>query len=133
MLDIQDVQERKEKVLQVVQERFRPEFLNRLDDIVLFDAIDEAMLTEIVDVQLATMLLFIKEEKDITVQVTPAAKAELIKQGFDPAYGVRPLKRVIQTQILDRLAEEIIAGKLTEHTTAIVDVNNGVFLVTQSE
>jgi len=131
MLDIKDVKERKEKVMEVVQQRFRPEFLNRLDDIVLFDAIDEAMLTEIIDVQLASMLDFIKEEKNITVTLTDTAKTELIKQGFDPAYGVRPLKRVIQTQILDLLAEEIIGGKLTEHSMVTVDFKKDKFSVSQ--
>ena len=129
MLDIKDVKERKEKVMKVVQQHFRPEFLNRLDDIVLFDAIDKKMLAEIVDVQLASMLAFIKEEKDITTTLTTAAKDELIKQGFDPAYGVRPLKRVIQTEILDLLAEEIIKGKLSEHTTTTIDFKKGTFFI----
>jgi ATP-dependent Clp protease ATP-binding subunit ClpB len=130
MLDIKDVKERKEKVMEVVQQRFRPEFLNRLDDIVLFDAIDESMLTKIVDVQLDAITDFIKEEKGITVTLTPAAKAELIKQGFDPAYGVRPLKRVIQTQVLDRLAEEIISGKIIEHSSVTMDFKNKEFSLT---
>lgn len=121
MLDIKDKKERKEKVMDVVQKHFRPEFLNRLDDMVLFDAIDEKMLTEIVDVQLSSMLAFIKDEKDVTVELTKKAKEQLIKEGFDHAYGVRPLKRVIQNRILDLLAEEIIAGKVKEHTKVSVD------------
>jgi ATP-dependent Clp protease ATP-binding subunit ClpB len=130
MLAIKDIEQRRVEVMEVVQKHFRPELLNRLDDIVLFDAIDEAMLTEIVDVQLASMLAFIKEEKDIAVTLTDAAKAELIKQGFDPAYGVRPLKRVIQTRVLDLLAEEIIAGKIAEHSAVTVDCTQGTFVVT---
>lgn len=129
MLDIKDIQERKKKVMDVVQQQFRPEFLNRLDDIVLFDAIDEDMLAQIVDVQLATMLALIKEEKDITVTLSKAAKTQLLKEGFDPAYGVRPLKRVIQTRILDLLAEEIIAGKVTEHSTITIEFKNDTFSV----
>jgi ATP-dependent Clp protease ATP-binding subunit ClpB len=121
MLDIKDKKERKEKVMVVVQKHFRPEFLNRLDDIVLFDPIDEKMLTEIIDVQLAAMMAFIKEEKDVTVELTKNAKEQLIKEGFDPAYGVRPLKRVIQNRVLDLLAEEIITGKIKEQSKVSVD------------
>ncbi|HAQ69692.1 MAG TPA: type VI secretion system ATPase TssH [Flavobacteriales bacterium] len=131
MLDIKDVAERKEKVMEVVQQRFRPEFLNRLDDIVLFDAIDEEMLSEIVEVQLNAMLSHIKDEKDITITVSDAAKKQLLEEGFDPAYGVRPLKRVIQTRILDLLAEEIIAGKIAEHDSAVITYEKGVFSVTK--
>lgn len=129
MLDIADVKERKEKVMAVVQQHFRPEFLNRLDDIVLFDAIDEKMLAEIVEVQIAAMLALIKEEKDITVTLSEAAKAQLVKEGFDPAYGVRPLKRVIQTRILDLLAEEIIAGNIEEHSVVTIDFKNNAFVI----
>ena len=129
MLDIKDVKERKEKVMEVVQQNFRPEFLNRLDDIVLFDAIDEKMLAEIVDVQLDAMLAFIKEEKGITVTLTDVAKSELTKQGFDPAYGVRPLKRVIQTQVLDRLAEAIISGTVTDNSTVVIDFVKDAFTI----
>lgn len=129
MLDIKDVVERKEKVMEVVQQHFRPEFLNRLDDIVLFDAIDEKMLAQIVDIQLASMLAPIKEEKDIIVTLSDPARTQLLKEGFDPAYGVRPLKRVIQTRILDLLAEEIIAGKLPKHDNLIIDFKKGAFLI----
>ncbi len=129
MLDIKDIKERKEKVMEVVQKTFRPEFLNRIDDIVLFDAIDEKMLTQIIDVQLANVFALIKEEKDITVSVSEAAKKQLIKKGFDPVYGVRPLKRVIQTYVLDLLAEEIISGKLTEHNSVTIDFKKDIFSV----
>ncbi len=131
MLDIKDVNERKKKVMEVVQQRFRPEFLNRLDDIVLFDAIDEKMLAQIVEVQLDSMLALIKDEKDITVTLSESATAQLLKEGFDPAYGVRPLKRVIQTRILDLLAEEIIAGKVPEHSEVTIDFKKDVFSITK--
>ena len=130
MLEIKDVAERKKKVMEVVQQHFRPEFLNRLDDIVLFDAIDEKMLAEIVDVQLNSVLELIKEEKNIVVTLTDAAKAQLLKEGFNPAYGVRPLKRVIQTRILDLLAETIISGKVAEHDTVKIDFKKNTFSIT---
>ncbi len=131
MLDIKEVKERKEKVMTVVRQHFRPEFLNRLDDVVMFDAIDKKMLKQIVDVQLGTMLAFIKDEKDMTVSLSDTAKKQLLKEGFDPVYGVRPLKRVIQTRILDLLAEEIISGNIVEHDRVVVDCKNGVFSVTK--
>ena len=129
MLDVKDKAARKEKVMELVRSHFRPEFLNRLDDIVLFDPINEKKLADIVDVQLDAMLAFIKEEKDVTVTLTDKAKKQLIKEGFDPAYGVRPLKRVIQTRILDMLAEKIIAGEVHEHDAVTVDVAKGAFVI----
>lgn len=129
MLDIKDVKERKEKVMEVVQQNFRPEFLNRLDDIVLFDPIDEKMLAQIIDVQLASLLHTIKEEKNITVTLSELARKQLIKEGFNPTYGVRPLKRVIQTRILDPLAEAIIAGDVVEHSTVSIDFKKDKFSI----
>ena len=129
MLEIKDKNERKEKVMAEVQKRFRPEFLNRLDDIVLFDPIDEKMLKEIVDVQLNGMLKLIKNEKDISVKLTDKAKEQLVKEGYDPAYGVRPLKRVIQTRILDMLAEEIIKGTVKEHSEITIDFDGKNFVI----
>jgi len=131
MLDIKDVTERKEKVMEVVQQRFRPEFLNRLDDIVLFDAIDEKMLEEIIDVQLSSMLALIKDEKDITITLSDTARKQLLKEGYSPAYGVRPLKRVIQARVLDLLAEEIIGGTVAEHDQVTVDFKNDTFSLTK--
>ena len=129
MLDIKDVKKRKEKVMEVVQQSFRPEFLNRLDDIVLFDAIDEKMLAQIIDVQLAGILHTIKEEKDIIVTLSELARKQLIKEGFNPKYGVRPLKRVIQTRILDPLAEAIIASVVVEHSAVAIDFKKEKFSI----
>ena len=129
MLDIKDIKERKEKVMEVVQQHFRPEFLNRLDDIVLFDAIDEKMLTQIIDVQLASMLYSVKEEKDITVTLSEPARKQLIKEGFNPLYGVRPLKRVIQNRILDLLAEALIVGDVVKNSTVTIDFKKDKFSI----
>lgn len=129
MLDIKDVKKRKEKVMEVVQQSFRPEFLNRLDDIVLFDAIDEKMLAQIIDVQLASIFHTIKEEKDIIVTLSELARKQLIKEGFNPKYGVRPLKRVIQTRILDPLAEAIIASVVVEHSAVAIDFKKEKFSI----
>ena len=132
MLDIKDVKERKEKVMEVVRTHFRPEFLNRLDDIVLFDAIDEEMLKEIIEVQLGTMLAQVQSEKNITVSLTKKAKEQLVTDGFDPAYGVRPLKRVMQTEILDHLAEAIISGDITDGDSVSVDYTKDAYTVVKT-
>ncbi len=129
MMELKDKKERKEKVMEVVHKHFRPEFLNRLDDIVMFDAIDKDMLKEIVAVQLAGIQKLLKEEKDITITFTPEVTTQLIEEGYNPAFGARPLKRVIQNRILDMLAEKIIAGDLHEHQTVEVDYDGKQFMV----
>ena len=129
MMELKDKKERKEKVMEVVHKHFRPEFLNRLDDIVMFDAIDKDMLKEIVAVQLTSIQKLLKEEKDITITFTPEVTTQLIEEGYQPAFGARPLKRVIQNRILDMLAEKIIAGDLQEHQTVEVDYNTKQFIV----
>ncbi len=129
MLEIKDPEERRKKVMEKVQSYFKPEFLNRLDAIILFDAIDEKMLHEIVKIHLKQILDFIRKEKGIDVEVSDEAKKQIEKQGFDPAYGVRPLKRVIQTAIVDNLAEGIISGKVKEGDKVKIDYKDGKFTV----
>ena len=129
MLDIADPAEREQKVLERVRGHFKPEFLNRIDDIVMFDAVSEEMLAEIVTVQLAAMLSPVYEEKGITVELTDAAKDALTKEGYDPAYGVRPLRRVIQNRILDLLANEIIVGNLTDQQSVTIDHADDLYTI----
>ena len=105
----------------------------RLDEIVMFDAIDKKMFEKIVDVQLADMASLLKNEKDITIKVTDAAKKQLTIEGFDPAYGARPLKRVIQSRILDTLAEKIISGEIHEHDAINIDYKEKMFTVTKTK
>lgn len=133
MMEVKDAKERKEKVMAQVRSHFKPEFLNRIDDIVMFDAIDETLLREIVDVQIKTILGPIEKEKGITIQVTDSAKDALTQEGYDPAYGVRPLKRVIQKQVLDLLANEIIAGRINNQKTVTVDYAKDAFLLQTNE
>ena len=87
------------------------------------------MLHEIVKIHLKQILDFIEKEKGIEVEVSDDAKREIEKQGFDPAYGVRPLKRVIQTAIVDNLAEGIISGKVKEGDKVKIDYKDGKFTV----
>jgi ATP-dependent Clp protease ATP-binding subunit ClpB len=132
MMSVEDKKKREKKVMDLVHSHFRPEFLNRLDSIVLFDAIDKKMLTQIIEVQLSELSDLLKNEKDITVTVSEVAKKQLIKEGFDPAYGVRPLKRVIQNRIIDTLAEEIIKGNISHNQQIVVDYKNNKFTISQA-
>jgi ATP-dependent Clp protease ATP-binding subunit ClpA len=100
----------------------RPEFLNRIDDIVVFNPINEVMLLSIVSVQLEQLTKLIAKEKDIHLHYSDQLKQYLAQLGYDPAFGVRPLKRAIQKHLLDRLAHAIINGTIKEGDTIIADV-----------
>ncbi len=111
----------KQKILTALKENFKPEFLNRLDEIIIFHPITTAMLRQIVDLQLAQIEKRLAE-KNIKIKLTPAAKEYLSKKGYDPAYGARPLKRVIQTEIMNQLAMLIIENKLKEENKVKIDL-----------
>ncbi len=111
---------KKESVMGVVRAHFKPEFLNRLDEVVLFDALTKDDLAHIVDLQLA-MLEKRLAVRRITIAVTDAARAWLAETGYDPAYGARPLRRLIQSAIGDALARMLIAGEVTDGGSVTVD------------
>ncbi|KFL24887.1 ATPase AAA [Devosia sp. 17-2-E-8] len=108
------------KVLDAVKAAFRPEFLNRIDEILLFHRLERKHMGAIVDIQMKRLQELLKE-RDVTLTLTPAARDWLALEGYDPAYGARPLKRVIQREIQDQLAEEILAGKVADGTNVVVD------------
>lgn len=108
------------KVLDVVKASFRPEFLNRIDDIIVFHRLQRDHMGAIVDIQLGRLRGLLRE-RDISLELTPAAREWLANEGYDPAYGARPLKRVIQREVQDRLAEEILAGRVTDGQTVVID------------
>ncbi len=103
---------KKEQVLEVVRASFKPEFLNRLDDLVVFSALSGGELAHIAELQIGRLAQRLADRR-LTLDVTPAALAWLADKGNDPAYGARPLRRLIQTAIGDRLAKEILAGEIT--------------------
>ncbi len=111
-----------EAVMGVVRQAFKPEFLNRLDDIVMFTPLSQDDLTHIVGIQLARVGARLTDRR-ITLAVTDAAKAWLAATGFDPVYGARPLKRLIQTTIEDALARRMLAGELHDGDTVTFDVD----------
>ncbi|KOX16548.1 MULTISPECIES: ATP-dependent chaperone ClpB [unclassified Streptomyces] len=111
---------KKQQVLEVVRASFKPEFLNRLDDLVVFSALDRAELGRIARLQIDRLARRLAERR-LTLDVTPAALEWLADEGNDPAYGARPLRRLIQTAIGDRLAREILAGEVQDGDTVRVD------------
>ncbi|STY73979.1 Chaperone protein ClpB [Micrococcus luteus] len=115
-----DEDAKRESVMSVVRAAFKPEFLNRLDEIVQFDALTVAELTRIVDLQVESLQARLTDRR-LTLEVSDAAKAWLAETGFDPAYGARPLRRLVQREIGDRLARGILAGEIADGDTVVVD------------
>jgi ATP-dependent Clp protease ATP-binding subunit ClpB len=105
-------------------EFFRPEFINRVDDIVRFRSLTQDDLGAIVDIQLQHLINRMADRR-ITLAVTPEARLLLAEKGYDPSYGARPLKRLIQREIADKAAVLILEGKAVEDSTVLVTVNNG--------
>jgi ATP-dependent Clp protease ATP-binding subunit ClpB len=122
--DEQTYRRMREQVLQALQRQFRPEFLNRVDEVVVFRALTEAELAKIVDIQLEGLRRRLAERR-ITLEVSEAAKAYLARVGYDPVFGARPLKRAIQRDVETPVARLIVAGKLTDGGAARVDVVGG--------
>ena len=106
-------EERDRRVTEALRAHFRPEFLNRIDEIIIFDRLDDRQITKIVDFQLKRLLQRLGDRK-ISLELSDDAKRFLVKEGYDPAYGARPLRRVIQREILDPLSLEILDGKFQE-------------------
>jgi ATP-dependent Clp protease ATP-binding subunit ClpB len=121
----------KDKVMALVRATFKPEFLNRLDDVILFDALTTAELTEIVDLQVQRLAARLTDRR-LTLDVTPAAREWLAVTGFDPVYGARPLRRLIQSAIGDKLARGLIAGEITDGDTVLVDLDEAADALTVS-
>jgi ATP-dependent Clp protease ATP-binding subunit ClpB len=122
-------QAKRDSVMSVVRASFKPEFLNRLDEIVVFDALTQDELGHIVDLQLALLEKRLAVRR-ITIDVSDAARAWLAETGYDPAYGARPLRRLIQTAIGDRLARLLISGEVTDGGKVTVDVHDGELTLT---
>jgi ATP-dependent Clp protease ATP-binding subunit ClpB len=111
-----------------VRTAFKPEFLNRLDEVVVFDALSTDELSRIVDLQVRALSTRLRDRR-ITLEVTPAAKAWLAEQGYDPAYGARPLRRLVQREIGDRLATSLLSGEVRDGDTVTVDLGEAGLLL----
>jgi ATP-dependent Clp protease ATP-binding subunit ClpB len=118
-----DARARKDAVLSVVQRHFKPEFLNRLDDVVVFEALSTEELTSIVDIQLDRLSARLSQRR-LTLDVTPSARDWLALNGFDPVYGARPLRRLVASAIGDQLARGLLAGEVRDGDTVHVDIRD---------
>ena len=125
-----DERQRNDAVMSVVRKHFKPEFLNRLDDVVVFHSLATEELTSIVDIQVRRLAQRLAQRR-LTLEVTPSARDWLALNGFDPVYGARPLRRLIQSSIGDQLAKELLAGEVRDGDTVRVDVlddNSGLIV-----
>ncbi len=122
-----DEQQKKDAVMNAVHSQFRPEFLNRLDDMVIFHPLTRQELGKIVDLQVKQVASRLTDRR-ITLDVTEAAREWLADTGYDPAYGARPLRRLVQTEVGDQLARMLLAGEIKDGDTVLVDHTGGEHL-----
>ena len=125
----QDVESVEPQVMEVVRSHFRPEFLNRLDEIILFHRLGADHMGPIVDIQVARVQKLLKDRK-ITLDLTDAAERWLGRVGYDPVYGARPLKRAVQRYLQDPLAEKLLAGEVPDGSTVHIDEGDGALNIT---
>jgi len=121
-------QKREEEVMKELRASFKPEFLNRLDDIVIFNPLTEDGLREIVSIMFKDIELKLAQ-KEIKAELTVAAKALIAEAGFDPIYGARPLKRALYELVEDKLSELILEDKLTEGSSIVIDAKEGEIVI----
>jgi ATP-dependent Clp protease ATP-binding subunit ClpC len=125
-------QDMKGKVMEELKKAFRPEFLNRVDEIIVFHALEKEQLKKIVSLMSEQLTKRLKEQ-NIELELTEAAKDKISEKGYDPEYGARPLRRAIQKYVEDRLSEELLKGVILEGQHVVIDVQNGEFVVNPPE
>jgi len=113
-------EQRDRVVMEAVRAQFKPEFLNRLDDMVIFNSLTPSDLTSIVEIQLDRLRARLADRR-LTLEVTEAAKLWLAGHGYDPVYGARPLRRLVQSAIGDQLAKALLGGQIRDGATVIID------------
>jgi ATP-dependent Clp protease ATP-binding subunit ClpB len=117
-----DEEEMRRRVMDALRSHFRPEFLNRIDETIIFRPLSREQIGDIVDIQLKNVNDRLAE-RQIHLDVTPAARQWLAERGYDAAFGARPLKRLIQREVLDRLARQVLSGNLRDGETATIDAD----------
>ena len=122
----------KREVLDALRAQFRPEFLNRVDEIIVFHALTRAQMRVIIDIQLKGLMKRLEERK-IKVELSDSAKDRIIAEGYDPTYGARPLKRAIQREILDPLAMRVLEGDFKEGDVVRIDASGGALQFARAE
>ena len=123
MLSPEQYNDTKEKVLTVLRERFKPEFLNRIDETIFFKALNLQQLSQIVDIQMDYLRELLKEQ-ELTFEITDDAKEFLATQGFNPVYGARPLKRVIRQMVENPLSKKILAQEFSKGDNIKIDLDD---------
>ncbi|TAN32973.1 ATP-dependent chaperone ClpB [Patescibacteria group bacterium] len=126
--DKQDEKKIEEKVLEALRGQFKPEFLNRVDDIVIFHSLGQKQIAKIIEMQLNELQERLSEQR-ITLKIDEAAKKHLAQKGFNPDYGARPLKRVIQTELMNLLSLRIIEGKIKDGQTVKISADKGAIVI----
>jgi ATP-dependent Clp protease ATP-binding subunit ClpB len=129
--DVDDPARARPLVLEVLRQSLRPEFLNRIDEIVVFRPLDRGHIAEIVDLQAARLVTRLAERR-ITLELTPAARDLLAREGYDPSYGARPLKRTIQRLVQDPLAFKLLNGEFAEGDRVVADAQHGEIVFTKA-
>ncbi|MDF2558212.1 MAG: ATP-dependent Clp protease ATP-binding subunit ClpC [Bacillales bacterium] len=127
-----DYKQMKEKVLSELKKAFRPEFLNRIDELIVFHSLEKKHLKEIVDL-MSQQLIKRLDEQHIQIQLSEAAREKVILEGSDLEYGARPLRRALQKHVEDFLSEELLKGNLKKGKPVLIDVENGLFVVKPQE
>jgi len=128
-----DTQRVREAVLRALDQHFRPEFLNRLDEIIIFHSLDRSHIERIVQIQLQRLQKLLAR-RQIVLQLTPAAQTFLAERGYDPVFGARPLKRAIQRYLQDPLAMALLEGNVQENAAVVADVaSDGERLIFHAE
>jgi ATP-dependent Clp protease ATP-binding subunit ClpB len=120
------------QITDALRQHFRPEFLNRIDEVIFFHPLGLEHLEEIVEIQLRGLLGRLEARK-IHVELTEAARQTLVREGYDPAYGARPLKRTIQRRVLDPLALKVLEGEFGEGDRVVIDADGGEFVFHKAE
>jgi ATP-dependent Clp protease ATP-binding subunit ClpC len=128
----QDYKDMKGKVMEELKRAFRPEFLNRIDEIIVFHSLEKDHLKEIVTL-MSNQLTSRLKEQDIHLELSAAAKEKIADEGFDPEYGARPLRRAIQKHVEDKLSEELLRGKVLTGQNIVIDVEDSEFVVKVKE
>jgi ATP-dependent Clp protease ATP-binding subunit ClpB len=105
-----------------LHQRFKPEFLNRIDDVIVFHSLDLGQIKQIIGIQLRTLAKLI-EERGLAIEISDAAKERIAEEGFDPAFGARPLKRALQRLIIDPLAMRLLEGQFKPGDTVFVNTS----------
>lgn len=124
----EDVEKAEPQVMEVVRAHFRPEFLNRLDEIILFHRLGQSHMAPIVDIQVERVARLLKDRK-IKLELTDGARSWLGRVGYDPVYGARPLKRAVQKYLQDPLAEALLKGEILDGSTVKIDEGDGGLVI----